>query len=276
MHMFKNKLVIATLMAWALLFSNSVFSDTVSFQLRTTTPTTGTTTTTTSVQVTSAPAGTENWTAEYSHKIVLIPLDDDLSISVQVEKPTLTLINKDLGRFRFSENQVSAVTRTVVAGYVQTGTHSLRPTLYVSVGGFTTNQNSVWQWQFDMEKQLQSTLADYQYKHFAVDWDADAANISQVRDLADVIKDFLNARIDAWDVVLVGHSRGGIFVHELSKYLVGQQKIKNLHTILLDPTATSALSDFYPQTKHDASPTVNYGSLYYDNRQLPLTTSDLP
>ena len=80
-----------------------------------------------------------------------------------------------------------------------------------------------------------------------------------------MVKDFLNTRIDKWDVVIIGHSRGGIFANDLSAKLVGYGKIANLHTVLLDPTATSVLADFYPMRLPTQSPTNHYGSLYYNN-----------
>lgn len=196
----------------------------------------------------------ESWTAEAAGNIV-------------------TLVNEQYGRITFSDGTVRAVTKTPVTTVTPSvGQYSKRPTLFISLCGFELNSASDLSdpngsggcnWQGELDVQLLK-IADYQYKHFAVDWDTHASNKTQVGDLADVVRDFLRARQYAWDVVVVGHSRGGIFAHDLTRELVGNNKISNLHTFLLDPTAAPILADAYPRYKYDASPTIHYGSLLYD------------
>lgn len=186
---------------------------------------------------------------------------------------TVTLVNEQYGRITLSDGTVRAVTKTPVTTITPSvNQYSKRPTLFISLCGFELgsasdiadpNGSGGCNWQGELDVQLLK-IPDYQYKHFAVDWDTHASNRTQVDDLADVVKDFLQARQYAWDVVVVGHSRGGIFAHDLTRELVGNSKITNLHTFLLDPTTAPILGDFYPTYKYEAYPTIHYGSLLYD------------
>ena len=76
----------------------------------------------------------ETWSAEYSHDLVLISSDDVL-IPVEIEKPTLTLINDNHGVFMFSNDQVRAVTRTPIVSFTHSNlnTFNIRPTLFISI-----------------------------------------------------------------------------------------------------------------------------------------------
>lgn len=214
----------------------------------------------------------EDWTMEFNHNLVLIPASD-IVIPIEIEKPTLTLINNPLGRFIFADGEARSVTRSPVAKFVHpTGTiMNFRPTLFVTLCGFSVNGSRplLCEYQITLNEKLHSVLPDYQYKHFAVNWKSHLPNVKQVGDLAGVISDFLNKRQTAWDVVIFGYSRGGIFAHEVTKKIIGHSKIKNLHTFLLDPTASPQLLDIYPKYKVNKSPTNHFASLYYDG--LPFT-----
>lgn len=228
-----------------------------------------TATSSTGRSLTPFPSPAENWKAEFSHDVVLVPMDD-LVVPVRT-KPTVTLISNEYGRFKFSANQASSVSRIPLVTFEHQDTAPLpfRPTLFISICGFraelTSDGGGNCEWQKELDEQLQGVLVQYQYKHFAVDWDTHTALKSQVKDLGELVVDFLNARAFPWDVVIIGHSRGGIFAHELSRELVGKNNLKDLHTFLLDPTASgSPLGDVYPVKKYDAAPTMHYASLFYD------------
>ena len=76
----------------------------------------------------------------------------------------------------------------------------------------------------------------------------------------------MNQRSQKWDIVLIGHSRGGIFAHELSRKITGSTRIRKLYTILLDPTASVTLADYYPSQKASVSHFDHNALNLYDNR----------
>ncbi len=252
------------------LLISAVYAETIQFSLTANGPDTSTKTlASVNNQVTEA----QDWVMEYEHDLILIP-NDGLVVPIELQKPTITLINDQQGLLELSDDGVFAVTRTPAIAYNHTADASftMRPTLFISIGGFSpeldTDGHRVDPWQYEMDKQLRTVLGDYEYKHFIVNWDSHKTNRNQVKRLAKVVNRFLNNRAVPWDVVIVGFSRGGIFAHELTKKIVGHSKIKNLHTFLLDPTATSIFGDFYPAKIQEQSPTKHYGSLYYDGEPL--------
>lgn len=219
----------------------------------------------------------EQWQLEYDHKMVMVDVGGVLA-PIEIEKPTVTLINKNYGRFMFSEGQVRSVTRVPLVTYQHeaTDSYSLRPTLFISICGFTPTssgatgckeQNSTNENQIALEKELAKQIDNYQYKHFIVHWESSKSMKGQVNDLANHVNSFLNDRLHNWDVVIFGYSRGGVFAHELSGKIVKNTKINKLHTFLLDPTAAKhPLNDVYPAYKHKTSPDNHYASLYFDDK----------
>ncbi len=174
----------------------------------------------------------------------------------------------------FQEGSARSVTRSETYKVIDDGTPSSRTsTLYISLCGFqveaTISGDGLCDWQKDLNTKAinHSNSQNYRFKHFRVDWDTHRKNRNQVADLAEMVEDFLSDRIDDWDVVIVGHSRGGIFAHELSTKLAGKSHIDNLHIYLLDPTAATVLHDIYTrdQPKSHSSGTA---SLYYDNEEF--------
>jgi len=237
---------------------------------------------------------TGNWSLESEHEIILIPFDG-LVIPIETKKPALILTHKDRGRFVFTEGKMRSTTRTPVIKATSSGDpYNYRPTLFITIPGSEIDDNGNFNrgtqpWQnaaqgVIAELARSSNSRHSQYKHFAVDWDSDETNRGQVEDVSGLVKDFLKNRIDAWDVVIIGHSRGGIFAHDLTKELVGFSKVKNLHTFLLDPTAAIPIGDLYPLNLHHASVTNEFGSLFYDGNLFDFngafpgigTQSDLP
>lgn len=123
---------------------------------------------------------------------------------------------------------------------------------------------------------LQEEFAEklnYQYKHFFVRWDNQKSARKQGAALAAKIKNFLKNRQYKWDVVLVGHSRGAVMVDRISKYLVGNGKIDNIYSYLLDPTASGALRDVYPTSLPSKTGTTSYGTAYFDRKSMIAVTS---
>jgi len=100
-----------------------------------------------------------------------------------------------------------------------------------------------------------------------VEWDTYAANSKSVPYAARKINAWLNERLQKWDVMLVGHSRGGIFVSDLARQM-SSQNIATLQQFLLDPTASIAQGDAYPT---GVATRVNRAVLYDDG--LPFLAS---
>lgn len=257
----------AYLLGWALIVAcNVAVGGTINFSVSAPVPTA---TSSTGRSLTEYPAAEENWKTEFTDDFVFVPMDD-LIVPIR-KKPTVTLVSSEYGRFKFSQDEVRSVSRLPLVTFEHQAGVSLpyRPTLFISICGFkaelTTNGAGNCEWQKDLDERLQAELRQFQYKHFAVDWDTHTVMKSQVKDLGEVVNDFLSARAIPWDVVIIGHSRGGVFAHELTRELVGKKNLNNLHTFLLDPTASgSPLGDIYPFDKHDAFPTAHYASLFYD------------
>lgn len=211
--------------------------------------------------------GAASWTFSSSNPVFTMISIDDQIIPVQVHTSEYVLSDPKKGVFKFRDGKVSSATRTPL-DVITTPTlsvRSVRPTLFVSIPGATTanaNGHGIWDWQKDkLDVELAKLINQSQYMHFTVDWESNLHMQSQVGSLADLIKEFLNAKAYAWDVVLIGHSRGGIFAHEVGERLAGHAKISKLHLVLLDPTAATSLGDTYPSQK----PAGSFGYLKYDS-----------
>jgi hypothetical protein len=155
---------------------------------------------------------------------------------------------------------------------------SYRPTLLVTIPGTTTSR---WwgpygdTWEAKAIAKLHNELTRYGCEVYSmmIDWDTETSNTSQVKQVANFIKNnFLATKINDWDVVIIGHSRGGIFAHELSKYLKDEfvcrriqcgGRVYHLMSILLDPTAATGWGDFFPSVIPVG---VNKGMQYDDGK----------
>lgn len=171
--------------------------------------------------------------------------------------------NKDYGSYRISKGTVESTTLTPLVVYTHptNTTFNKRPTLFVSFSG--AFQESIESWQisdvdasggvvdtnaFDLQARLESELGGVlQYKHILADWDDTRPMDGQIEQLADVIQMLLKGKSTAWNVVLVGHSRGGVLAHEVSLRLASMPNMANLYLILLDPTAAIAQGDSFPR-----------------------------
>jgi len=226
----------------------------------------------------------DNWEVSNGQRFVMIPMGG-LIIPIQTREPEIVLKNKQFGKFTYAGGRLRSLTRVQVVGPLANppATSNFRPTLFVSVRGFSIDGNLTAPeaknapWQDDLNDQL-SLLAQAtnprasQYKHIMIGWDSYKIMARQVEDAAEGVIDFLNDRAYDWDVVVIGHSRGGIFAHELSEKIVSNGNIANLHTILLDPTATIGvlgwMADQYPLGLKSKSGGTHHGSLFYDKQHF--------
>ncbi|RYZ96350.1 MAG: hypothetical protein EOO68_16975, partial [Moraxellaceae bacterium] len=220
----------------------------------------------------------QNWLISSTPpKFTLISIGD-INVPIKISTGEFIISDAQAGIFKFYDGKVSSVTPTTVNTVTRkpncytnmcnpladAQAPKYRPTLFVSIKGFSLN-SGVEDWQTEILDPKLIMLADkLHYKHFALDWDASRQILSQAIDMADYLSVFLANQDYAWNVVLIGHSRGGIFAHELSKLLAGNNKIKNLHAILLDPTTAPMFGDIYPTQK----PSDVSGYLKYDGRSF--------
>lgn len=182
---------------------------------------------------------------------------DGINIPVRIKTEEFILTGPKVGVFRFYNGKVASVTRIqqnqinskpicVPPRCQQNYRPKYRPTLFVTIGGFSLERSGVAEWQNLLDSKLMALSASLPYKHFAVDWESNKQIGSQVDDTAEAIKQFLSGQDDLWNVVMIGYSRGGIFAHNLSGRLASEGNIKNLHVALLDPTAVPIFGDLYP------------------------------
>ncbi len=212
------------------------------------------------------------WTASYEDNSILILPSNDINIPIELEKRAIVLTHRDRGRFVFSDGQMGSLTRTPLlrSSASLTSTYNYRPTLFVTLQGAAQNDGPD-SWQNDFHTRIQSMLIrptaarHSQFVHFQVDWDSLKPMSGQVKNLTGQIRSFLSQRANKWDVVIVGFSRGGIFANTVSKKIFGHNKINNLHTFLLDPTAARPFGDLYPNNFIKPVRTNVFGSMYYDN-----------
>ncbi|KZN47015.1 hypothetical protein [Pseudoalteromonas luteoviolacea] len=176
--------------------------------------------------------------------------------------------NSKVGKFTIRDEQLHSVSvNAMYQGKAKSSARfSKRPTLYVSLPGFKRSNTSIDPWQKELENRiLENTLEHSQYRHMQVEWDSDENMRDQVRDLGDVVYEFLNERKYKWDIVIVGFSRGGIFAHDLGMRIRESNKIQNLVTVLLDPTAAPLYGDSYPKSGISVPHGKHHGYLFYDN-----------
>jgi hypothetical protein len=187
-------------------------------------------------------------------------------------------------------------------------TYDHRPTLFVLTHGLVSSglstgaDNGVrrgyglddWQNQLAGNLARETNAAGSMVHIMKVDWAAQSPNTSAVKQVADHIKDFLAGGQSQWDVMLIGHSRGGIFSAELARELdrgselipnfIGEvpaslsavKRIRTLQVVMLDPTAAVSMGDVYPS----AMPAGVDRAVDYDDKlqlyPLGLTKKSLP
>ncbi len=148
--------------------------------------------------------------------------------------------------------------------------YSRRPTLIVVTQGASDDGRTVYGWEKDIAHNLQAELtkAGSQTYCMVVQWDSLSPNDNGVDSVVNHIREFLDARTNKWNVVLIGHSRGGIFTNDVAQQLGTHAKINQLVDVLIDPTASISMGDSYP----DVTPFNVNGSIVYDDGHqfLPL------
>ena len=204
-----------------------------------------------------------------------IPVGDIFIKKKILEKKELRVTNGKDSVYYFDDNKYALVGSTDQARSPENGAQfpssaplNNRPTLFVLIPGAALSEPDGgkfddWPWFSDMEVKVREFQQnqDSESVLMHVVWSSSFPNKSQVRQVGNRIKDFLNQYGQhKWDVVIFGHSRGGIFTHELSQELESD-KIKNLVTVLIDPTAALPMGDFYPTSK---ARSVTKGILYID------------
>lgn len=218
----------------------------------------------------------------HKQEITFVALDEILT-PIETSRAAVTFENKS-GTYIIENGEMTAATQIPAIETQHSSDHiySRRPVLFVSIPGFQLQskslefnpsdggfhiQGSKWaDWQNKLDFKLHPQLEHYQYKHFIVAWDNQKSMRLQVESTANQIKRFLAGRKYSWDVVLIGHSRGGIFAHQLSRHLVGHAKIRNLHSYLLDPTASPTNGDQYPTYLPSNSATPHIGIVICDEK----------
>ncbi len=161
--------------------------------------------------------------------------------------------------------------------------YDLRPTLLVIThgldGGIASEKARGYSWEG--EKLRSTSSADWTLELGAnmarelnaagsmvhvmfVDWASQSPNTSATEHVAGHIKSFLEGRQGAWDVSLIGHSRGGVFSSEVADLLRGHT-MDQLQLILLDATAAVSMNDQYPTRKPNA---VDHAVAYDDGLTL--------
>lgn len=213
-----------------------------------------------------------NWIMSSTPPKIILISSGDVDIPIQVSTGEFILSDSNAGVFKFYDGKISSATINTVNKITAIpqpncspqcpSNTKYRPTLFVSIQGLDIDTESIDQWQSDLDLTLMKMVNSLHYRHIAIDWQATRQILPQAIDAADAIKLFLSTQDYPWNVVLIGHSRGGIFAHELSKLLTGNGNIKNLHVMLLDPTAAPLVGDLYPIEKAPGA----FGYLKFDGQ----------
>lgn len=192
--------------------------------------------------------------------------------------------NPRYGSFKFSRGNTESATITPSVVYTTPiGTRfQYRPTLFVSLSGANNGGIEAWQapeyngagaWLStpyrDLEASIQAEFGGLaQYRHLIVNWSDTFPIDNQAEHIANIIEMMIEHKRDAWNIVLVGHSRGGILAHEISKLVTNATNAANIVTVLLDPTAAIVSGDKYPRnlTERDSSSFTAIGYNYFDQQ----------
>lgn len=223
------------------------------------------------------------WEINYQHELVMLA-NDGIAVPIETVAPTFNVTHNKYGAFSISRGSMTSATSIPVGGAsTLQENYNNRPTLFISIGGaknitegllgLDESGNGVHSWQrsdgLDLSDIITNTInQNHQFAYMYVDWHSLRQSKPQVKNLAEVVSEFLENRTHVWDVAVVGHSRGGVFAHELSRYLVKNEKISNLHTLLLDPTAAPSWGDSYPSYKHTSNKTNHYANNLIDGNKF--------
>jgi len=299
MHKLPKKLIICAATILASQMSANTFAESRSFDLSGITPNS-----TSVIQTTSTPQKTNkralnssiqftqpDWFFSVTKPNILLISSGGIDIPIQLQGQEYHLSNKKLGEFTFQGKTMQSVTRNKIQALIDESPVSrsspapqiaYRPTLFVSIHGatnpFEENGRDEWQTSLTANSDMGNIARDSQYSYFSVTWNDVFPTHSQAKDLARMISGFLENNNTAWDVVLIGHSRGGIFAHQTAQFL-SQNKARydTLHTVLLDATAATGLGDIYPFKEiPNTHGNALYDNLAFSNAGRVGTISDKP
>ncbi len=142
-----------------------------------------------------------------------------------------------------------------------------RPTLVVATPGMTSEGPGYnrFPWQDTLARNVSRELniAGSQVQFMNVNWASTMDNSAAASQVAKHILEFVGQRDVQWNVMLVGHSRGAVFVSDVAASLdrgadvatfegdvpasLGDRAhIRNVQLVLIDPTAAVSLGDVYP------------------------------
>ena len=173
----------------------------------------------------------------------------DILVPIQIEEKETVFRNLSKAfEFSFESEEQGLINATNIArGKTEnTITRSYRPTLFVTIHGANLNESGgsdIQDFQNTIMEDLRGKDLSYNAAVWTVNWDSTKPNRRQVKMLHRQIQSFLDDQQYAWDVVLVGFSRGGIFANEVALKLDSNEKVNRLYTVLLDPTAVSSFND---------------------------------
>ena len=206
---------------------------------------------------------TSGWFVSAEPKFVLLHGEVVTPIAIKDE---YTMEHADWGHFRFNDGKIYSASKTPIMSmqHVKGNIFHRRPTLFISLHGASVHKGAQ-EWQFNLDAELVKNVSkDSQYKHFIVSWDGLKPLRGQVKDLSKIVQKFIQAKVQPWDVVIIGHSRGGIFAHELSESVAEMANVEHTLTVLLDPTAAIPFGDTFPRRKPGGGQVKGYN--FYDQK----------
>jgi uncharacterized delta-60 repeat protein len=126
------------------------------------------------------------------------------------------------------------------------GQLQLRPTLLVVIHGWERSRTANLDEWIDNAHKLATALegAGSHTTTWVVDWNSTTGAVnSPSQKIADRINSYIAAQDQVTNVLLVGHSRGGIFARDLGNLLSNDPHFGAIQEILLDPTGAPLLHD---------------------------------
>jgi hypothetical protein len=133
------------------------------------------------------------------------------------------------------------------------GADKAKPTLVVVIPGWSSGDGRRIEPQglFEVADKLQSDASKYGSDSHALlyKWPSHASNDGAVKDLAKKIREQADAMGGDVNLVVVGHSRGGIVAHEVLSEIAQDSKFDHVTGVLLDATAAKPMGDQFPTKK---------------------------
>lgn len=208
------------------------------------------------------------WTQEVKPAKFFFVNVGDILVPIQIEEKETVYRNLSKAfEFSFENEEQGLINATNIArGKTEnTATRNYRPTLFITIHGASLNESGgsdIDSFQNTIMKSLRDKELTYNAAIWTVNWDSTKPNRRQVKMLRRQVKSFLDDQVYAWDVVIVGFSRGAIFANELALQLDSDEKVNYLYTVLLDPTAATSINDRYPEKSPSGTLVSNH--LFYD------------